>query len=311
MSELLVILNPAAGRGYAAKMAPRIEAVLQERGVPFEMVRTSGPGHAIELARQAVAEGHELIASAGGDGTAHEVLNGLMDGANGHARATLACIPAGSGNDFAVMNGVPEDIERACEMIAAGGTRTVDVGRVTIDDAIVRYFDNVVGMGFDGLVNLEASRIKWLRGMMLYLPVVIKTIFHTLQPMELELEIDGQIETRRQMMTIVANGPREGHTFLVAPDASCDDGLFDMIMLDEMSRLSMLAAVPSFLNGTHLKNPKSSQRHVRHVKVTCREPIYLHVDGEVLCETAHKVEVEMFPASLRMIGRPTDANRSV
>jgi len=307
MSELRVILNPEAGRGLAEKMAPRIEAVLRESGVPYRLVRTTAPGHAIELAREAVADGCQMVASAGGDGTSHEVLNGLMDGANGHARATLACIPAGSGNDFAVMNGVPEDVEAACRLIAEGGTRTVDVGRVTIDDTIVRYFDNVVGMGFDGLVNLHASRVKWLRGMMLYLPVVLKTIFRTLQPMDLEMVVDGQRESRREMMTIVANGPREGHTFLVAPEARCDDGLFDMIELQEMSRLAMLAAVPTFLNGTHLKNPKSSQRHVRQVRVSSREPIYMHVDGEVLCETAHKVEIEMFPASLRMIGRPTNA----
>ena len=307
MSQAFVILNPAAGRGYAAKMAPQIRRYLTELGVDHILVQTTAPGHATELARQAMADGYALIVSAGGDGTTHEVLNGMMAGANGGQAGTLACIPAGSGNDFAAMNGVPEDIRGACELLAAGGTRVVDVGRVTIDGTLVRYFDNVVGIGFDGVVNLEARKITWLRGMLLYLPVVLKAIFQTLHVMDVQIEIDGRTIQRRQMMTVVANGPREGHTFLVAPHAQCDDGHFDLLLVDEMPRLSMLGLVPAFLKGTHLKDPRTSEQPVKHVIVSSQDPIYLHVDGEVLCPQANVVEVEILPGALRMIGRPQTA----
>ena len=305
MSRLKVVLNPEAGRGYAARIEPQIKKYLADLGVEFDLVRTQGRGHAIELTQQALQDGYDVVVAVGGDGTSHEVVNGLMAGASGPVAGTLACIPAGSGNDFAATNGVPEDVRGACELLAAGGTRVVDVGRVTIDGRIRRYFDNTVGIGFDGLVTLEARNFKRLRGMLLYVPVVLKTIFATLQPMDVEILFDDEKIARTAMMIVVANGPREGHTFLVAPNAICNDGYLDLVIVDTMPRLSMLGILPAFMQGTHLKDPRVSEHRVRHVKVTSEQPLYLHVDGEILCGEAHEVEFEILPTALRMIGRPT------
>ena len=149
MPRTKIILNPNAGKGYGATLRPDLEKVLRRLGVQFDLVETTHTGHAIELASEAVLQGYETIAAVGGDGTTNEVVNGMMAVANQSPMGTLACIPAGSGNDFAVMNGTATNLEVACQAIAAGQTQVIDLGRVKLDGTIERYFDNAVGTGFD------------------------------------------------------------------------------------------------------------------------------------------------------------------
>jgi len=301
-----VIVNPCAGWGHAAQVSPLIAEQLAKLGADFELVHTRMAGEAIALAHQAAAEGVQTIVAVGGDGTSHEVVNGLMEHAahvgNGHIVGTLGCIPAGSGNDFAMMNGAPADIESACRLIVQGRTRLVDVGRVTIDGRITRYFDNAVGIGFDALVTMATKKIRNLRGFALYVPAVLKTIFVTLTSPKVQMTLDDQTAERATMMTVVCNGPREGGTFMVAPNARTDDGFFDVLTVEKMSRLSMLGMIPRFIKGTHLGHPLIQVQQARRIRVASdKEPLYVHVDGEILCEQARTVEVEMLPASLCMI----------
>ena len=299
--KIKVIVNPLAGRGYGGRVSPLIRRYLAELGADFELVHTSGVGDAIHLARQAMNDGFDTIVAAGGDGTSNEVINGMMSAATGPIVGTLGCVPTGCGNDFAVMNGAPTDLEQACRLILAGETRLVDLGRVTFDDRITRYFDNTVGIGFDGLVTMEARKFKRLRGMALYLVVVLKTIFLTMRPPRVEIELDGEVIRQKILMTVIANGPREGGSFLVAPGARHDDGLLDLTIADTMPRLQMLAMVPKFMKGTHIHDRRVATKRTRHVVVSSEDPLYVHVDGEVLCEDAHRVGVTLIPSCLRII----------
>ena len=302
MSKIKVIVNPNAGRGYGAQLSPRIAECLVERKVDFDLVHTRGPGHAIELAQQATEDGYDTIIAVGGDGTSHEVVNGLMAEANGAPVGTLGWVPAGSGNDFAAMNGTPTDLDAACDLVAQGSTRVVDVGHITIDGTIKRYFDNTVGIGFDGLVCMETYKHRNLRGMALYLPVVLKTIFLTLRPVRATITLDGRtLEPSNLMMVVVANGPREGGSFLVAPNALCNDGLFDVILVEQMSRLRMLSMVPRFMKGSHLSDRHISETRASHMIIRSEDPLYVHVDGEVFTDEAHEIELVTFPAALRVI----------
>jgi YegS/Rv2252/BmrU family lipid kinase len=303
MPKTMVIVNPNAGKGYGAKISPQIATSLQRLGVAFDLVQTRGVGDAIELARVAAAQGYETIVAVGGDGTTHEVINGIMADANGHPTATLGCIPAGSGNDFAVMNGAPTDLHEACQVIANGHSQVVDLGLVTIDGSLRRYFDNAVGIGFDGMVTMETRKVKHLRGMALYLPVVLKTIFLTLTTPHVELTIDGQTQKLEALMLVVCNGPREGGAFHLAPEALFDDGLLDIVIAKRVPRLEMLALVPRFMRGTHLSHRAVSTVRGHSVEVRSQEPLYMHVDGEVLVEHAHHVQIEVVPAALRMMAR--------
>ncbi|MBN1401458.1 MAG: diacylglycerol kinase family lipid kinase [Anaerolineae bacterium] len=302
MPNIKVIVNPQAGRGYGRHIVPKIHACLKELHLSYDLVYTQAPGHAIELAQEAHRQGFEIIAGVGGDGTSNEIVNGLMAQANGLPAGTLACIPAGSGNDFAAMNGVPSDVEAACRLIARSQTRYVDVGYLTIDGEKSLFFDNTVGIGFDGLVSKETRRYKHVRGLALYLPVVIKTILVTLQPIHARIDIDDETIEQDAMMLIISNGPREGHTFLVAPNARCDDGLLDVIIVENMSKLGMFGILPRFMAGTHLSDPRVKERKARKVCIASEDLLHVHVDGEIPCDAAHRVEAEILPQRLRIIG---------
>lgn len=302
MPRFKIIVNPLAGRGHAGRIAPELAANLSALGLDFDMVHTQSVGDAIHLAEQAVSDGYDTIVAVGGDGTSNEVVNGLMARANGQPVGTLAAFPAGSGNDFAVMNGMSEDIATSCRLLAAGKTRLVDLGHLTMDGEETRYFDNNVGIGFDGLVGKETRKFRYIRGLLLYLIVVLKTILITLRPVRMRLILDGREIQLNPLMVVISNGPREGGGFFVAPNARYDDGYFDVMVADRMPRLVMLGLVPRFIKGTHVSHPKVQIIRARHVVVISEDVLHFHVDGEILREEAHRLEVQMMPGMLRMIG---------
>jgi YegS/Rv2252/BmrU family lipid kinase len=301
MPRTKIILNPNAGKGYGATIRPDLEKVLRRLGVQFDLVETTHTGHAIELASEAVQQGYDIIAAVGGDGTTNEVVNGMMAAANQNPMGTLACIPAGSGNDFAVMNGTATNLEVACQAIADGRTQVIDLGHLRLDGQIERYFDNAVGTGFDALVVLETRRMTHLRGMAMYLPAVLKTIFLTMHIPSVEMSVDGRTEQVRPLMVVACNGPREGSTFHLTPDALYDDGLLDILIAREVSKLEMLALMPRFMKGTHLSHRAVSTVQARQLTLKSSDPLYVHVDGEILNDHSHTVEIEVIPHALRMI----------
>ncbi len=303
MPKTMVIVNPNAGKGYGATIIPEIERCLRRQGLVFDLVRTRGIGDAIEIASLASTQGYETIVAVGGDGTTHEVINGMMIHSNGHPTGTLACIPAGSGNDFAVMNGAPSDVHEACDVIAAGQTQVVDLGLLTIDGSLQRYFDNTVGIGFDGMVVIETRKIKHLRGIALYLPAVLKTIFISMKIPHVELTLDGEAQELDALMLTICNGPREGGTFHLAPEARFDDGVLDVVIARAVSRLEMLRLVPRFMRGTHLTHPAVSTERARKIEIRSDDPLHLHVDGEILIDYAHEIQIEVVPSALRMLSR--------
>jgi diacylglycerol kinase (ATP) len=181
------------------------------------------------------------------------------------------------------------------------------VGRLTVDGQFARYFDNIVGIGFDALVARETRNVKHLRGAALYLPVVLKTTFLTMRPPWVRIAYDDQVIETRSLMTVIANGPREGGTFLVAPQAKTDDGWLDLIVADDVPRLKVLSMIPHFIKGTHLSQDCVHSAVAKRVVITSDDPLYVHVDGEVLWEPAHEVAVDVYPAALRMLAARSGA----
>jgi diacylglycerol kinase (ATP) len=304
MGPIKVILNPRAGRGYGARIEPALRESLQAEGIEFDLVRTAGPGHAVELAEQAVGDGFDIIVAAGGDGTAHEVVNGLMATSDGREVGTLGIIPVGSGSDFANNVGVPPDLQGACRRLACGQRRTVDVCRIAVDGQPACYFDNTVNIGFGGVVTREALKVKWLRGIALYLPVVLKTVFLYYKALPTTIEYDGQVLEMQTVMIAIANGPREGGGFYVAPQAQPDDGLLDLCIVREMGRLGMLAVIPDFMKGTHVGHKKITMLQTRKVTISSPDDLIAHADGEMLCTEAHRLEFEILPRRLRVLCLP-------
>lgn len=299
MSPIKIILNPIAGRGYGAKVEPELLRLLKAEGLDFDLVRTERPWHATELAAQAASAGFELIVAAGGDGTTNEVVNGLLAAAKDGVAGTLGIIPVGSGSDFANTVGVPADLPGACRRLAHGRTRVVDVGRVTVPGQPLRYFDNTVNVGFGGVVTVEALKVKRLRGMALYLPVVLKTIFLSQNP-RVTIAYDGQELALAAAMICIGNGPREGGGFFSTPQAQPDDGLLDLCIVREISRARMLSLVPHFMNGSHVGHKAVTMARARRVTISSPDNLVAHMDGEVLCTGAHQIECEVLPQRLRV-----------
>ena len=300
MQPIRIILNPVAGRGRGNRVETELRRHLERNGIEFDLVRTEGTWHAAELAEQASREGVEIVVAAGGDGTCHEVVNGLISAAGDEQAGTLGIIPIGSGCDFSFTAGVPSGLEEACHRLAHGQARVLDVGRLTLDDGPPRYFDNTIGIGFDGVVTVEARKVKWLRGLALYLPVVLKTVFLSLRVPMTTIEYDDKVLVQPSLMVCIANGPREGGGFLVAPDAAPDDGLFDLSITREVSRLAMLGLIPHFMSGTHVGREPVTMARARRITVASPDSLVAHVDGEVLCLDGHKIECEILPNRLRV-----------
>lgn len=298
MGSIKVILNPAAGRGYGARAEPKLRQWLKAEGVDFDIVRTEGPWHAAELAKHAAEDGFETIVGAGGDGTANEVINGLMSASQNGATRRMGVIPAGSGRDFASGIGLPLDLREAYDRITCEQVKTIDLGRVTVPGQEARYFGNVVGVGFDGAVLIETLKMKRLRGLPLYLMAVLKTIFLNFDAPMMTIKYDDQQMKLPATMVSVANGPREGGGFIVAPDAEPDDGHLDLCIAGEVSRLTMLRLLPHFLRGTHTELDPVTMARAKSVTISSPDGLVAHVDGEVLCTDAPEIKCDILPQAL-------------
>ena len=304
MTRIRVIFNPTAAGGRSAQLESDLRARLSrattEANINLDWVETRAPGHAIALAEEAAVDGCEMVVAVGGDGTVNEVVNGLMRGVDFNRSTTLGVIPVGSGNDFAWCTGIPLDPIAACQRLFNGQTRVVDVGHIRESDGRQRYFDNGCGIGFDAVVSLEARRLKWLRGMLVYLVAVLKTlIFHHNAP-SLRIHLDERELTRPTMMLTITNGRRAGGAFLITPNAELDDGWLDICMAGELSRLGMLMVIPRFMRGTHVTHKQIQMDRARRVKVEAPHPQVIHLDGEIFATDAIQFEVSIIPGALRV-----------
>ena len=310
METVKVILNPYAGRGRGERVAGEIEAAFRRGNVPFEMAQSSAPGEAISLARRARLDGYAIVAAAGGDGTVHEVVNGLAEVTpEDEAVQGLAVLPAGSGNDFADVVGAAREFDAAVHAIREGKTRDVDLGRVEAFDGrntLRRYFDNNLGMGFEAQVTVESRKIKRLRGFVIYLWATLRALRAYDQP-HFELswtDGDGKVHRAAKQMLLVSigNTRRTGGAFYLTPDAVMDDGLLDLAFADALSQLGILNLLPRAMTKTGLRGQKAvSFGRLRSASIAVQQPVPVHTDGEILSREIEKLTVEVQPGRLQVI----------
>jgi len=296
-----VIVNPTAARGQVRQRAGDILGLLSDRGMNFDVEYTREPGEGIELARAAVEAGYGTVVAMGGDGTSQEVINGLMQAPHADPAGTLGIVPLGSGNDFAYGVGIPLEIEAAIDHLAAGQTRVIDVGFVHVDGVPNRYFGNGVGIGFDAQVALESTRIRGLHGFPMYFYALLRTLALHYQPPTLTIDDGHRVYTRQALLAAISNGRRYAGGFLLTPQARVDDGFLNLCLANTMSRLKILSFLPKVMRGTHIYEPEVTMGLVTRVVVSSEDNLVAHVDGEILCTAAHRLEVQVIPHSLRVI----------
>jgi diacylglycerol kinase (ATP) len=301
-----IILNPAADKGRAGTGVATVTAALAARNIEADLVLTERPGHAIQLAGEAASEGVNVVVAAGGDGTVNEVLNGLMAV---EERPAMAVLPIGRGNDFAFGMGIPTSLEGACDTLAAGFRRTVDVGHVVGGDVPEgRYFGNGVGIGFDAIVGFEAAKLRFVSGFLGYIVAALKTITLYHQGPEVRLEyLDSATEdlvTRRLqvLMVSIMSGRRMGGGFMMAPEGDPTDRTLHLCVAAQMRRPSIFGMIPHFMNGTQEGRPGITMLRTRHlVVIATKGTLPAHADGETLCTQGQRLELTLLPAQLDVV----------
>ncbi|HEV3203428.1 MAG TPA: diacylglycerol kinase family protein, partial [Gemmataceae bacterium] len=271
--EMCVIYNPAAARGRTHK---RIEALRQALDSRAEFRPTKEPLHAEELAFQAAQSGFAVVAAAGGDGTVHEVANGLLR-AN-RPEVTFGLFPLGSANDYAFTLGIGP--ETGLNPDSWKLPRAVDVGIIRAENGRERFFVNCLGLGFNSQVTIEARRIRWLQGVALYGWAFVKALAFRYSCPIMEIRLDDLSRKVPTFALSVVIGKREGN-LVVAPNAIPDDGWFDYLHAGALSRFEVLRYLPRLATGGDLPkdHPLIWQGRCREVTLQSEVPLTVHLDG--------------------------------
>lgn len=302
LRKVKLILNPMADMGAAWRIANDLRPIIAENG-SADWSGTVYPTHATELSRQAALDGYDMVIALGGDGTVHEVVNGLMQ-VPADKRPILGVVPAGSGNDFAHAIGVPLQADRALLHALKGEPSLVDIGLLTDENGRKEYFDNTVGIGFDAVVTIRSHKLPILRGFIMYLTAVVQTILLNHEPALMQIEQNGETWEGKALMFTLCNGPREGGGFVIAPEAKIDDGKMDFTLVRNCSRLTMFRLLPEFMKGTHARFPQVKMGVGTSFNLQADRPMYIHVDGEVFTSFGSNLKglnFEVMPGALRVV----------
>jgi diacylglycerol kinase (ATP) len=306
-----IILNPTAGNGNGKKSLPQIERLFTQHNLSFSLVHTEHPGHGIELARQAIQEGCQVVVAAGGDGTVNEVVNGLMlSKLEGTAIPPLGVLCVGRGNDFAGSMGIPEDLAGGVQALTAGFKRTVDVGRVAGGSyPNGRYFANCVGVGFDAITTIEVHKLPRWGGYLAFMAAVLKTVFLYNKAPLARIEFDGNVITQRSLLISIMNGRRLGGGFIMAPSSLPDDGLFDLCIAEQMSSFAVIKMIPHFTKGDQATQPAIKTGRAARITISAQDgPLPAQTDGEIICVDGTRLDVEVLPRQLEIICKPQQAS---
>ncbi|MGB9799869.1 MAG: diacylglycerol/lipid kinase family protein [Thermanaerothrix sp.] len=303
MAAVCFICNPKANYGRAASLAAQLRPLVTNH-YGAEWRETAYYQHAIKLAQEAAAEGVERIIAMGGDGTVHEVVNGLM-ALPPEERPAVGIVPVGSGNDFAASLGISPRPLEALQQALEGRPCPTDIARIYDDRGHSEYWTNTLGIGFDAVVNIRTRQVRGaLRGLGVYLVAALQTILLNHQPYHLRLETDGQVWEEELLMLTLCNGRRQGGMFWMAPQGSPTDGQIDYVGVRTISRPKMLYTLPFFIRGKHDHLPYTCHGAFRHLILEADRPLYIHTDGEIYAgfdSTIRRLSVESIPGAIRFV----------
>lgn len=285
-----MIFNPRAARTRAQG---RLEELQQKLGSRADFRPTKRPGHGDELAYRAAEEGYGVVAAAGGDGTVHEVANGILRA--GRPNVDFAVLPIGSANDYAHSLDLADSGADACQ---------VDVGIVRAETGKERYFVNTLGLGFSGAVALESRGIQRLQGLALYGLAFLRALWFRYGCPNMDRTFDGEARTTPTLSMTLAIGRREG-SFVVAPQAILDDGLFDYLHVGPLSRWEVLRFMPKLASGGQLPpdHPAIWQGRCKEATLSSEAPLIVHLDGEFFSrpeDNVRQLDIRMLPGALRV-----------
>jgi YegS/Rv2252/BmrU family lipid kinase len=286
--RLALIVNPVAGGGRPARALPQVQSELRALGFDQRFEYTRSLAHARELAREAAANG-EVAVAFGGDG-----LIGAVAGALKHSGGVVGILPGGRGNDLCRVLGIPRRPVAACQVLARGVERALDLG-----EAAGRTFTGIASCGFDSEVNRIANETTRVRGSLVYAYALLRAL-PSWQAADFEVTLDGGATRRFVGYSVAAANSKEfGGGMLLAPDASLTDGLFDVVIIEDMSRPRFLRLAPTVFSGRHVRQRAVTVERAREIHIEASRPFTLFADGEPIAELPCTVRV--LPGAVRMI----------
>ena len=278
--RFFAIVNPAAGGGRSAKLAGPALARLRQNKLQVDSVASTGPGHAVELAREAYDQGYRQFLAVGGDGTAHEIVNGVFAGRKSVERVTLGFLPLGTGNSF-LRDFSNNGAEASAQAILDNRTRGIDLIRLNHATGEVFSF-NLLSVGFTADVAALTNRAFKAFGPVGYLlGVFVRVVQLHRRSFALRCDEDQEWDERRSLFLTFNNSKYTGGTMLIAPQADPADGLIEFVRWGPIGRLGLLRNLPRLYDGSHVHHPLASRRAVRHVEFNIAEPVDIMIDGEV------------------------------
>jgi diacylglycerol kinase (ATP) len=297
---VVFLVNPASGNGATGKRWPELAHRAAQLGLAGETLFSERPGHLIELAERAAREGADLVVAVGGDGTLNETVNGLM---RAGTKTELATIPLGTGMDFVRTYGIPTKFEAAVRTAVEGVTRTIDVGRVSYREWSgadgERYFANVGSVGMSAAVAQRANGMSKVLGGRVTFFYALTRVFFEWQNTDVCVDLDdGTRREGRMHDVIVANGQWHGGAMRLAPEALPDDGVFDIVLIGDVTKRDFITTSPKLYKGTYLAHPKIDLLRSSAVGVDAPERLPIELDGEQVGTTPARFEV--VPAALRV-----------
>jgi YegS/Rv2252/BmrU family lipid kinase len=296
-APVCLIVNPSAGGGKAGRIAPDAERELRALGLTVRRCDTRDLAHAGQLAREAAGRGETIVALSG-DG----LIGAIADTLRELPRAVLGVIPGGRGNDLARVLGIPDDPRAAAAIVAAGHTRSVDLGIVaggTSGDEAA--FVGIASAGFDSDANRIANEAPpWLGGLVYAYAALVALVSWKPARFEIELDPPGERRSFTGYTVGAANSRAYGGGMRAAPDALLDDGLLEVVVLETVPKLSFLTKIlPKVFSGGHVREPSVSVFRAREVSIAADRPFTMYADGDPIGELPVRVRAQQ--AALTML----------
>jgi len=280
MERFIAIVNPAAGGGRSAKLAGAALARMREKQLHVDTIASTAPGHAIHLAREAYNQGYRHFLAVGGDGTAHEILNGVFGRRKSVERVALGFLPLGTGNSF-LRDFTNDGALASTQAILENRKRSIDLIRLNHAEGEIYAF-NLLSIGFTADVATLTNRaFKPLGPMGYLLGVFVRVVQLRRRSFALRCDDEPEWDERRSLFLTFNNSKYTGGKMLIAPHADPADGLIEFVRWGPIGRLGLLRNLPRLYDGSHILHPLASRRAVRHVEFNLSAPVDIMIDGEV------------------------------
>lgn len=289
MKNYMFIVNPTSSRGRGQKIGTWLLEECTKLKLDYDLQFTTKPKEATEMASRAYKD-FEYIVAVGGDGTLQEVINGLVD-----AETKVGIIPVGTGNDFVRAAGIPFQADQALKTLLDGHVNLIDIGK-----AGDRFFHNGIGIGFDAWVVNESLKIKYLRGNIVYLLAIFKTLLSYKSP-EIEILYNNNLINEKLFLISVGNGTSMGGGIKLTPFAKIDDGVLDLTIIQDVNKFKILQNLVKAYSGKHVYMPQVKVDTCKSVQIKSENGMAVQADGELISCNLKELKIDIIPKAIKFV----------